>query len=170
MRDYDGVYLATNAILTGDLTFARGVNIWYGCILRGDIARITLGENVNLQDSCIVHTDYDAPQEIEAGVVAGHAAILHGQRIGRDTLIAIGARLLSGSVVGAECIIAAGAIVTEGKKIPPRSLVMGVPGKVVRAVTDAEVERTRGISRRYLELARQYAQGRIAKPFGPEHT
>jgi len=170
MREIDGIYIASNAVLTGDLELSSGVNIWYGCILRGDISKITLKENVNLQDGCIVHTDYDAPQVIEAGVVAGHAAILHGRRVGAGTLVAIGARLLSGTIIGEECIIAAGTIVTEGKQIPPRSLVMGIPGKVVRSVTEDEVERTRSINRRYLELASRYARGEIAAPFGREHV
>lgn len=170
MRECNGVYLAATAILTGDLVLGRGVNIWYGCVLRGDIARITLGECVNLQDGCIVHTDYDAPLTIEAGIVAGHGAILHGKHIGANTLIAMGAKLLSGSVIGPECIIAAGSIVTENKHIPPRSLVMGIPGKVVRSVTADEIERTISINRRYLELAQRYATGAIAAPFGREHT
>src|SRR5262249_61305060 len=100
------------------------------------------------------------------GVVAGHHAVLHGRRVGAHTLVGIGATLLSGSEIGAECVIAAGSIVTEGKVIPPRSLVMGVPGKVVRPVTDAEAERTRAIAARYLELARRYARGEIVFPYG----
>jgi carbonic anhydrase/acetyltransferase-like protein (isoleucine patch superfamily) len=170
MREYNGVYLARNTILTGDLVLSTGVNIWYGCVLRGDIARITIQEKVNLQDGCIVHTDYDAPLLIEAGVVAGHGAIIHGRRVGAGTMVAMGATLLSGSDIGEECLIAAGSLVTEGKKIPPRSVVMGVPGKIVRSITDEEIARTRDINRRYLELAQRYARGEIAMPFGREHV
>jgi carbonic anhydrase/acetyltransferase-like protein (isoleucine patch superfamily) len=166
MRSVGDIFLASDAVVTGDVVAAAGVNIWYGCVLRGDLARITLGGNVNLQDGCLVHTDHDAPQDIEAGVVAGHHAVLHGKRIGAHTLVGIRATLLSGSEIGAECVIAAGAVVTEGKIIPPRSLVMGVPGKVVRPVTDAEAERTRAIAARYLELARRYARGEVAFPYG----
>ncbi len=166
MRQIGEVYVASNATILGDVVLSPGANVWYGCILRGDLARITLGERVNLQDGCIVHTDRDEPQTIEAGVVAGHGAILHGRRIGKDTLIAMGARLLSGCEIGEGCIIAAGAVIAEGKVIPPRSLVMGLPGKVVRAVTDEEVERTRGIAARYLELARRHARGEIGYPYG----
>jgi carbonic anhydrase/acetyltransferase-like protein (isoleucine patch superfamily) len=167
MRAFAGdVFVADTAVVTGDVRLAAGVNVWYGCVIRGDLAPIALGANVNLQDGCIVHTDLDVALEIEAGVVAGHAAILHGTRVGADTLVGIGARLLGGSVVGPECVIAAGTVVTPGQQVPPRSLVMGVPGKVVRSVTAEEVARTRAIAARYRELAARYAAGRIARPFG----
>lgn len=165
IRKIGEAFVADGVAVTGDVVLAAGVNLWFGCVLRGDVARLTLRERVNLQDGCIVHADTDAPQEIEAGVVAGHLAMLHGVRVGRDTLVGIGSRLLGGTVVGEECIIAAGAIVTEGKVIPPRSLVMGIPGKVVRAVTDAEVAKTRWINAKYLELAQAYANGEFPPPW-----
>ncbi|MCS7046516.1 MAG: gamma carbonic anhydrase family protein [Gemmataceae bacterium] len=165
IRDF---YVASTAIVTGDVVCGAGVNIWFGTIIRGDLARITLGERVNLQDGCIVHTDRDAPQTIEAGVVVGHRATLHGSRIGRDTLIGMGATLLSGVEIGDECLVAAGALIPEGKRIPPRSLVVGVPGRIVRALTDAEVERTRAICSHYLELAQRYARGEFPPPW--EHS
>jgi carbonic anhydrase/acetyltransferase-like protein (isoleucine patch superfamily) len=158
-------YVAPGAVVTGDVVIGPGANIWYGCVLRGDVARITLGPRVNLQDGCIVHADYEEPQTIEEGVVVGHAAVLHGVRIGRGTLVGIGARLLAGSEVGDECIIAAGAVVPERRRIPPRSVVMGIPGKVVRAVTEEELERTRRINASYLELAQQYARGAFPPPW-----
>jgi len=162
IRDY---FIAPGVVVTGDVVLAAGVNIWYGCVLRGDVARITLGPRVNIQDGTIVHADYDLPQVIEEGVVVGHAAVLHGVRIGRDTLVGIGARLLAGCDVGEECVIASGAIVTEQRRIPARSVVMGVPGKVVREVTDVELERTRRINAHYLELAQQYARGAFPPPW-----
>lgn len=163
MRSIGEAYVAPNAVITGDVVLSPGVNIWFGCVIRGDLARISFGTNANLQDGCIVHTDRDEPQTIEAGVVVGHGAILHGRRIGADSLIGMGARLLSGCEIGAGSIVAAGAIVTEGKVIPPRSLVVGIPGKVVRPVTDEEVQRTRAIAHHYLEMARRYAQGAIPR-------
>jgi carbonic anhydrase/acetyltransferase-like protein (isoleucine patch superfamily) len=166
MRQIGEYFVASNAVVLGDVVLAPGANVWYGCTLRGDLARISLGPRANLQDGCIVHTDHDEPQTIEAGVVAGHGAILHGRRIGADTLIAMGAKLLSGSEIGEACIIAAGTVITEGKIIPPRSLVMGIPGKVVRPVTDQEVERTRAIADRYLELARRHARGEFHSVHG----
>ena len=111
-------YVAGTAVVIGDVVLGAGVNLWFGVIVRGDLARITLGAGVNLQDGVIVHTDTDAPQDIEEGVVVGHRAILHGRRIGADTLVGMGATLLSGSEIGPECLIAAGALVPEGRRIP----------------------------------------------------
>jgi carbonic anhydrase/acetyltransferase-like protein (isoleucine patch superfamily) len=165
MRAIQDFYVAHNAIVTGDVALAAGVNIWFGSILRGDLARITLGPRVNLQDGCIVHTDYDKPQVIEEGVVAGHGAVLHGRFIGRDTLIGMGALLLTDCEIGAECIIAAGSLITEKRRIPPRSLVMGVPGRVVREVSDDDLRRTHAISAHYLELAQRYAHGAFPAPW-----
>jgi carbonic anhydrase/acetyltransferase-like protein (isoleucine patch superfamily) len=165
MQPIQGYYIAPGAVVVGDVELAAGVNIWFGSVVRGDLARITLGPRANLQDGCIVHTDYEAPLTIEEGVVVGHGAILHGRRIGRDSLVGIGARLLSGCEVGAECLIAAGALVTEGRRIPDRSVVMGIPGKVVRAVTPEELERTRSICAHYLELAQRYARGAYPPPW-----
>lgn len=165
MQCIQDFYVAPNAIVTGDVVLSSGANIWFGTIIRGDLARITLGPRVNLQDGCMVHTDHDTPLDIEEGVVAGHGAILHGRRIGKDTLIGIGARVLSGSEIGPECLIAAGALVTENRRIPARSVVMGIPGKVVREVTQEDVERTRAICAHYLEMAQRYARGAYPAPW-----
>jgi carbonic anhydrase/acetyltransferase-like protein (isoleucine patch superfamily) len=162
IQDY---YVAPGVIVVGDVQLSPGVNIWYGSIIRGDIARITLGPRVNVQDGCIIHTDHDRPQDIEEGVVLGHAAVLHGRRIGRDTLIGIGARLLTGCEVGEECLIAAGTVITEGRRIPPRSVVMGVPGRIVRELRPEEIERTRKINASYLELAQRYVHGAFPPPW-----
>lgn len=161
-------YIAPGAVVTGDVVLGPGVNIWFGCVLRGDLATITLGPRVNLQDGTIVHTDHDEPLLIEEGVVVGHRATLHGKHVGRDTLIGMGATLLSGCEVGAECLIAAGSLVTEKRRIPPRSVVMGVPGKVVREVTDDDVKRTLAISAHYLEMAQRYAGGAFPPPWQRE--
>jgi carbonic anhydrase/acetyltransferase-like protein (isoleucine patch superfamily) len=158
-------FVAHSAVITGDVVLGPGANIWFGTVIRGDLARITLGARVNLQDGCIVHTDRDAAQTLEDGVVAGHRAVLHGNRIGRDTLVGMGAIVLSGTDIGAECLIAAGALVGEGRRIPPRSVVMGVPGKVVRSITAEEVQRTREISAHYFEMAQRYARGAFPPPW-----
>ena len=162
IRDF---YVARGVVVTGDVVLSAGVNLWYGTVVRGDLATITLGPRVNVQDGCVLHTDHGEPQVIEQGVVVGHRAVLHGRRVGRDTLIGMGALLLSGCEVGEECLIAAGAVVTEGRRIPPRSVVMGIPGKVVRAVTPEELERTRSIGAGYLELAQRYARGEFPPPW-----
>jgi carbonic anhydrase/acetyltransferase-like protein (isoleucine patch superfamily) len=165
MQAIGDYYVARNAVVTGDVVLSAGVNVWYGTVIRGDLARITLGPRVNLQDGCVVHTDYNLQQEIEEGVVVGHRAVLHGSRIGRDTLIGMGALLLTGSEIGAECVIAAGSLVTEGRRIPPRSVVMGVPGRVVREVNDEDLRHVRAISAHYLELAQRYARGAFPAPW-----
>lgn len=162
IRDY---YVADNAIVTGDVVLSAGVNVWFGSVLRGDLARITLGPRVNLQDGCIVHTDHGEPQLIEEGVVVGHRAVLHGRLIGRDTLIGMGALLLTGCEIGPECIIAAGTLITEKRRIPPRSVVMGVPGRVVREVRDEDLRRTLAISAHYLEMAQRYLHGAFPAPW-----
>jgi carbonic anhydrase/acetyltransferase-like protein (isoleucine patch superfamily) len=158
-------YIAPGAIVTGDVLLAAGVNIWFQTVIRGDLARITIGARANLQDGCIVHTDHGISQEIEEGVVVGHRAVLHGRRVGRDTLIGMGALLLTNCEIGEECLIAAGSLITEGRRIPPRSVVMGVPGKVVRAVTEEELRRTRAICASYQELAQRYARGAFPPPW-----
>lgn len=162
IRDF---YVASNAVIRGDVVLGAGVNIWFSTVIRGDLAKITLGPRVNIQDGSLVHTDYDAPLDIEEGVVIGHGAIIHGKRIGRGTLIGMGARLLSGSEVGQDCLIAAGALVTEGRRIPDRSVVMGIPGKIVREITAKELETTRDINAHYLELAQRYARGAHPPPW-----
>lgn len=155
MRQVGTVYLAETAILTGDVTCGEDVNLWFGAVVRGDVAPITLGDYVNLQDGVIVHCDFGVPNVIEPGVVAGHAAILHGKRVGAGTLVGMRATLLSGSEIGEECLIAAGAVVPPGMIVPPRSVVMGLPGKIVRSITAEEIAMTKTISQRYRELAKQ---------------
>jgi carbonic anhydrase/acetyltransferase-like protein (isoleucine patch superfamily) len=165
MQTIGDFYLSPGVIVTGDVELSAGVNVWFGCVIRGDLARITLGPRVNIQDGVIVHTDHGVPQDIEEGVVVGHRAVLHGRSVGRDTLVGMGALLLSGCEVGAECLIAAGTLITEKRRIPPRSVVMGVPGKVVREVTDEDLRRTHAISASYLELAQRYARGAFPPPW-----
>jgi carbonic anhydrase/acetyltransferase-like protein (isoleucine patch superfamily) len=160
------LFLAPTAVLTADVTCGPGVNVWYGAVVRGDVAPITLSENVNVQDCAVVHCDFGVPNVLEPGVVVGHSAVVHGARVGADTLVGMGAKLLGGSVIGPECLIAAGAVVPPGMVVPPRSVVMGLPGKVVRAATADEIATTRRINARYRELARQYAAGEIPVRMG----
>ncbi len=158
-RTPGGCFIATTATVTGDVRMAAGVNIWFGAVLRGDVAPITIGEYSNIQDGAIVHCDFDIPLIIEEDVVVGHAAVVHGKRVGARVLVGIGARLLTGSDIGEDSIIAAGSVVPPGMVVPPRSLVMGIPGKVVRMVEPEEIDRTRATNERYRKLARQYAAG-----------
>lgn len=165
MQCIQGFYVARGAVVAGDVSLAAGVNVWFGSVVRGDLATVTLEARVNVQDGCIIHTDSDLPLVIEEGVVLGHGAIVHGSRVGRDSLVGIGARLLTGCEVGEECLIASGAVVTEKRRIPPRSVVMGVPGRIVRGITPEELERTRSINVHYLEMAQRYARGAYPPPW-----
>ena len=162
IRDF---YVADTAVVSGNVVLGPGVNVWFGAVIRGDLAKIDIGARVNFQDGCVVHTDSDVLLTIDDGVVIGHGAIVHGARVGRDSLIGMGAKLLGGSEIGEECLVAAGAIVTEGRRIPPRSVVMGVPAKVVRAVTREELEKTRTICAHYLEMAQRYVRGAYPAPW-----
>ena len=165
MRQIGDAYVAANAIVTGDVILSPGANVWFNCVLRGDLARITLGPRANLQDGTIVHVDHDEPMLIDEGVVVGHAALLHGRLIGKDTLVGMGAILLTGTEIGPECLIAAGTLITEGRRIPARSVVMGVPGKVVREVTDEDLRRTLATSAHYVEMAQRYVKGAFPPPW-----
>jgi carbonic anhydrase/acetyltransferase-like protein (isoleucine patch superfamily) len=162
IHDY---YVARNAVVLGDVVLSPGVNIWFGCVVRADLSRVTLGQRVNLQDGCIVHTDHGEPLVVEDGVVVGHRAVLHGRSLGRDTLVGMGALLLGGCEIGPECIIAAGTVVTENRRIPARSVVMGVPGKVVRQTTDEELAHTQTIAAHYLEMAQRHARAAFPPPW-----
>jgi gamma-carbonic anhydrase len=159
-------FLAPTATLVGDVTMGEGVNIWFSAVVRGDVAPIVLGNNVNLQDGVIVHCDFGVTNTIEDNVVVGHAAILHGKSVGKNTLIGMRATLLGGTVIGEECLIAAGALVPPGMVVPPRSVVMGVPGKVVRSIKPEELEYTKVLTQRYLGMAKRYMSGEFV-PISP---
>jgi carbonic anhydrase/acetyltransferase-like protein (isoleucine patch superfamily) len=166
MRKVGDVYLAETAMVTADVTLGVGVSLWPGAVVRGDVAPITIGAGSNVQDGAIVHCDYGIPNVIGENVVIGHAAVLHGKFVGSGTLVGIGAKLLSSCEIGEECIIAAGAVVPPFAKIPARSVVMGLPGKVARPATEDEIAKTRAIAERYRTLAEQYSRGEIPFPYG----
>ena len=151
-----GAFAAENATLTGKLILAKDANIWFGCVLRGDDATIAIGARTNVQDLTMIHADIDVPNVIGEDVTIGHRCVLHGARVEDRCLIGMGAILLGGSHIGAESIIGAGAVVKEGMEIPPRSLVVGVPAKIVREVTDSQVEGIRRSAAGYVAKVQQY--------------
>ena len=155
----DRIFIAENATVIGDVTLADDVNIWFGAVVRADRDSITVGAGSNIQDNAVVHTTPGFPVRIGAGVSVGHGAILHGCTIEDDVLVGMGAVVLNGAVVGTGSIIGAGAVVTEGKEIPPRSLVLGVPGKVVRETTPEQQETILHNAREYIKLAGEYRNG-----------
>ncbi|MFT5049038.1 MAG: carbonic anhydrase/acetyltransferase-like protein (isoleucine patch superfamily) [Chlamydiales bacterium] len=151
-----GAFAATNATLTGDLTLSEDVGIWFGCVVRGDDAPLTIGRRTNIQDLTMIHADTGVPNRIGEEVTVGHRCVLHGAEIGDRCLIGMGAILLGGSSIGEGSIIAAGAVVKEGMQVPPRSLVVGVPGRVVREVTDAQFESIVASAEGYVNKIRLY--------------
>jgi carbonic anhydrase/acetyltransferase-like protein (isoleucine patch superfamily) len=159
-----GAYLAHNATVTADVRLGAESSVWFGAVVRGDVAPVTIGQRVNIQDGAIVHCDTGFPNSIEDDVSIGHRAVVHGERVGRGTLIGMGAILLGHTDIGEECLIDAGAVVTPGMKIPDRSLVVGVPAKIVRPVSDKEHEYLRWLSRRYVELVGKYIAGEFGEP------
>ena len=149
-------FIAETATVMGDVTVGRESSIWYGAVVRGDTAPITIGERTNIQDGCIVHVAAGQPTTIGDGVTMGHGAIVHGATIGHNVIVAVRAVVLDGAVVGENSIIGAGSVVTEGTVIPPNSLVLGVPGRVVRPVSQEQAERIRSSARNYVEYSRAY--------------
>ncbi len=148
--------IADNAAVMGDVRLGRNANVWFGVTIRGDDSWIEIGDDTNVQDNTCVHVDLDAPQRIGRGVTIGHGVILHGVEIGDYALIGMGAVLLSGCKIGEYSIIGAGALVPENVVIPPRSLVLGVPGRIKRQVTDEEMEGNRWRAQHYVGRARSY--------------
>jgi carbonic anhydrase/acetyltransferase-like protein (isoleucine patch superfamily) len=144
-------FVAANAVVIGSVTIASGVSIWYGAVIRGDVERIEIGECTNIQDGAILHGDPGLPTILEDHVTIGHRAVVHSAHIERGSLIGIGAIVLNGVRVGTGSIVGAGAVVT--KDVPPLCLVIGVPAKVVRQVTDVEAAELILHAEHYQQLA-----------------
>jgi carbonic anhydrase/acetyltransferase-like protein (isoleucine patch superfamily) len=152
-------FIARSAIVIGDVTLGEESSVWYTAVLRGDMAPIKIGARSNLQDGTIVHVDEGMPCTVGDRVGVGHRAILHGCTIEDDCLIGMGSILLNQVHVGTGSVIAAGAVLREGMEIPPRSLVMGVPGKIVRSVDADLAKRITATWTHYVELARRHRAG-----------
>jgi len=150
------VFLASNAVVAGDVTLKRGVNVWFHAVLRGDMAPIFVDEDTNIQDGAIVHVNTDVPTRIGKRVTVGHGAIIHGATVGDDALIGMGSILLDRSVVEAGAMVAAGTIVPPGKTVPAGMLAMGMPMKIVRPVSETETAHNRKNVEAYLHLAKGY--------------
>ena len=154
-------FIAPTASVMGDVTVGAETSIWYGAVLRGDMASITIGDRSNLQDGTIVHVDDGVPCLIGSRVGVGHRVILHGCTVEDDCLIGMGSVLLNEVRIGTGSVVAAGAVIPEGMHIPPRSLVMGIPGRIVRPVDDALARRIAGTWSHYVEQARAHRAGRF---------
>jgi carbonic anhydrase/acetyltransferase-like protein (isoleucine patch superfamily) len=154
-----GYFVAHNATIVGDVAVGELSSLWFNAVVRGDVAPVTIGRRVNVQDGVVVHCDTDVPNVIEDDVTIGHGAIVHGTFVGQGSLIGMGSTVLSRTRIGRECLVAAGAVVPPGLVVPDRMLVMGVPGKVVRAVGEKDLQYMRWLTGHYVELAQEYIAG-----------
>ena len=154
-------FIAPSASVMGDVTLGADSSVWYGAVLRGDMAPIVIGERTNLQDGTIVHVDEGVPCRIGARVGVGHRVILHGCTVEDECLIGMGSILLNEVHIGTGSVIAAGAVIPERMRVPPGSLVMGVPGRIVRRVDEALAQRIQETWSHYVEQARAHRAGRF---------
>ncbi|MGC8917197.1 MAG: gamma carbonic anhydrase family protein [Thermoanaerobaculum sp.] len=150
------VFLASTAVVVGDVELGDDVSVWYGAVIRADLNSVFVGARSNVQDNAVIHVDTDAPTWVGEDVTVGHSAILHGCRVERGALIGMHATVLNGAVVGEGALVAAGALVPPGMEVPPGMLAAGVPAKVVRPVKDEERERVRAGLVHYLQLKSRY--------------
>ena len=149
-------WVAPNAIIIGKVKLEKNSSIWFNAVLRGDIEKIVIGENSNIQDGSVLHTDPGYPLTVGKGVTVGHMVMLHGCEISDDTLVGIGSTILNKAKIGKNCIIGANTLVTENKTIPDNSLVLGSPGKVIRKVTDDEIKVIRENAKHYVKNSKRY--------------
>lgn len=154
-----GSWVAPSADLIGDVRLAARANVWFGAVIRADNTPILVGQESNIQDGAVCHSDPHAPLTIGDRVTVGHQAILHGCTVGDGALIGMGARVLNGAVIGAGCIVGAGALVAEGKVIEPGHLLVGAPARIVRALTEDERRMLQASALHYAEKAAAYAAG-----------
>ena len=156
-------WIAPTAVVIGKVRLGSNASVWWHSVLRGDHEPITVGEGSNIQDGCVLHTDFGFPVVIGKGVTVGHMVALHGCTIGDDSLIGIGATILSHAVIGKYCLVGAGALITERKSFPDRSLIIGAPARRVRDLTDDECRALEKSAAGYAERGRQYARELVAR-------
>ncbi|WP_415845473.1 gamma carbonic anhydrase family protein [Stutzerimonas zhaodongensis] len=151
-------WVAPSATLVGKIRLEAGANVWFGAVLRGDNELIHIGENSNVQDGSVMHTDMGFPLTLGTGVTVGHNAMLHGCTVGDYSLVGINAVILNGAKIGKYCIIGANTLIAEGKEIPDGSLVVGSPGKVVRELTEQQKKMLEASAAHYVHNAQRYAR------------
>lgn len=157
-RIASSAFVAETATIIGRVTLDEQSSVWYGAVLRGDECAITVGKGSNIQDNAVLHGNSAIGADVVIGeyVTVGHGAIIHGCRIGDETLIGMGATVLNGAVIGKRCVIGAGALIKENAVIPDGSLVVGVPGRIVRALSSEQAEGNRRLAEEYIALAEEY--------------
>lgn len=152
-------WIADTAAVIGDVVMKEHTSVWFGAVLRGDTETITLGNNSNVQDNSVCHADPGCPLVIGDNVTVGHKAILHGCVIGDNTLIGMGATIMNRAKVGKNCVVGAGALIGEDKEIPDNSLVVGVPGRVVRTLNEAQIEAVKKSADIYVKNHQRFRAG-----------
>ena len=155
----DSAWIADNAQVIGDVVMDASSSVWFSAVVRGDTARIHIGEGTNIQDGSVLHADVGVPLTIGQRVTVGHMVQLHGCTIGDESLIGIGAVVLNGAKIGKNCLVGAGSLVTEGKEFPDGSMIMGSPAKVVRELSPEQIEGLRQSARHYVENAHRFKAG-----------
>ena len=161
-RTEGDTFIAPTAVVVGAVVLRHEASVWWGAVLRGDYDAITVGARSNIQDNCVVHVDQGYPVTLGDRVTIGHQATLHGCTIGDNSLVGVNSVVMNEVLIGENCIIGANTLLTEGTNIPPRSLIVGSPGRVLRELTDQEVKNITGFSDRYVRNFRRY-QGALAK-------
>ncbi len=146
----EGCWVAPSATVIGNVKLERNASVWFAAVLRGDTDPIVIGEDSNIQDGCVMHTDPGFPMLVGRGCTVGHKAILHGCILGDNTLIGMGATVLTGARIGKNCLIGANALVTEGKEIPDGSMVLGAPGKIIRQLSEDDIRRNAKAAAHYV--------------------
>ena len=151
-------FIADNATVIGSVIINNNVSIWFNAVIRGDNEPISIGENTNIQDGVVVHTDEGIPMSIGRGVTVGHLAMLHGCNIGDNSLIGINAVILNNAKIGNNCIIGANSLISEGKEIPDGSLVLGSPGRIIRNVKEDEIRNLKLSAEHYIQNFKRFKQ------------
>lgn len=156
----DSAYIEETAVIVGDVVIGEDSSVWFHSVVRGDVHYIRLGDRTNVQDLCVLHVTHDThPLVIGTDVTIGHHVVLHGCTVKDRVLIGMGAIIMDGAVIGEDCVVGAGALVTERTIVPPKSLILGSPAKVKRAVTESELKWIRESAQNYVRYARQYREG-----------
>ncbi len=163
LQSANDCWVAPSASVIGNVVLKQNASVWFGAVLRGDNDSIVIGENSNVQDNSVLHTDHGFPLVIGPNVTIGHMVMIHGATVGEGSLIGIGAIVLNGARIGRNCIVGAGALITEGKQIPDGSLVLGSPGRVARAVTEAETAMIANAAQHYVDNWKRYVAELVAR-------
>ena len=156
---HETAYVAPTGSVIGNVTMDEGSSVWFGAVVRGDNDHIHIGKNANVQDNSVLHTDPGIPLHIGEGAIIGHQVMLHGCTIGENSLIGIGATVLNNAKIGKNCLIGAHSLITEGKVIPDNSMVVGMPGKIIRTLTDSQIAMMRLNAEVYVKNAVRFKEG-----------